>query len=65
MRRPDADPDYSPTTGLTQDETACLFGAARDAGPLAAVLVAILYTLGPRVVHAARGARRRRLSLVQ
>ncbi|MEU1518305.1 tyrosine-type recombinase/integrase [Streptomyces sp. NPDC005811] len=49
VARPDIDPDHSSTQGLTPEETARLFEAARNHAPRSYALVALLYLLGPRV----------------
>ncbi|ARX81495.1 hypothetical protein SMD44_00893 [Streptomyces alboflavus] len=47
--RPDIDPDYSPTEGMTEAETMRLIETARDWAPRSYALVTVLYLLGPRI----------------
>ncbi|WP_326806629.1 tyrosine-type recombinase/integrase [Streptomyces sp. NBC_01775] len=49
VQRPTIDPDYSPTQGLTAEETGRLIQTARDWNPRSYALIALLYLLGPRV----------------
>lgn len=50
--RPEVDPDYSGTEGLTEEETARLLAAARGLSPRAYAVTVLLYTLGLRVNEA-------------
>lgn len=47
--RPYVDPDYSPTEGMTEQETTRLLQAARDWAPRSYALVMLLYLTGARV----------------
>jgi integrase/recombinase XerD len=47
--RPYVDPDYSPTEGMTDDETTRLIETARDWAPRSYALVMLLYLTGARV----------------
>lgn len=49
VQRPNIDPDYSPTQGMTPDEVERLITAARDWAPRSYALVALLYLLGTRI----------------
>lgn len=49
VSRPYVDPDYSPTEGMTEAETARLIETAREWAPRSYALVALLYLLGPRI----------------
>lgn len=49
VQRPTIDPDYSPTQGMTQEETQRLIQTARDWNPRSYALVTLLYLLGPRI----------------
>jgi integrase/recombinase XerD len=47
--RPYVDPDYSPTEGMTEEETTRLIQTARDWAPRSYALVMLLYLTGARV----------------
>ncbi len=49
IKRPRVDPDYSPTQGMTEEETARLIETARDWAPRSYALVMLLYLTGARV----------------
>ncbi|MFG3180070.1 tyrosine-type recombinase/integrase [[Kitasatospora] papulosa] len=49
VARPDIDPDYSPTKGSTEDESARLIEAAREDGPRSYALVSTIYTMAMRL----------------
>ncbi|MFJ6566670.1 tyrosine-type recombinase/integrase [Streptomyces sp. NPDC091292] len=49
VNRPYVDPDYSPTEGMTEEETARLIETARDWAPRSYALVMLLYLTGARV----------------
>lgn len=49
VARPDVDPDYSPTKGSTEAESARLLDAAYDDGPRSYALVSVIYTMAMRV----------------
>jgi integrase/recombinase XerD len=49
VQRPDIDPDYSPTEGMTEEETTRLIETARDWAPRSYALVMLLYLTGARV----------------
>jgi integrase/recombinase XerD len=49
VARPDIDPDYSPTEGMTEEETTRLIQTARDWAPRSYALVMLLYLTGARV----------------
>lgn len=49
LKRPRVDPDYSPTEGMTEEETARLIATARGWAPRSYALVMLLYLTGARV----------------
>jgi integrase/recombinase XerD len=49
VNRPNVDPDYSATEGLTESQTASLLTAARVSSARAYALIVLLYTTGVRI----------------
>jgi site-specific recombinase XerD len=49
LKRPRVDPDYSPTQGMTEDETTRLIQTAANWAPRSYALVMLLYLTGARV----------------